>query len=168
MIRGLLVPGLVAALAACTVPERLPWLRPSQPQLEAETPENGRLRPRARPGAAAPAAGARTAEQFDTTTASERAAAAAEAAPAGGETDLGVTIASLGAVGEPGFWLKTPLVTAPAKGRVEYAATGAATAVELIPLAAEPGAGSRISLAAMRLIGAPLTGLPEVRVFRVE
>ncbi|MCZ7675957.1 MAG: hypothetical protein M5U35_08950 [Roseovarius sp.] len=41
-------------------------------------------------------------------------------------------------------------------------------AVDLIPLDAAPGAGSRISLAAMRLIEADLTALPELRVFRTD
>lgn len=127
---------------------------------------SGQAHPRARPGAAP--GDARTAEAFDTTSAEERRRAVAEAAGGGGETALGVTIASLGAVGEPGIWLKTPLVDAPAKGRVEYPEKGTRVAVDLIPLDAEPGAGSRISLAAMRLIGADLTALPELRVYRAK
>ena len=111
-------------------------------------------------------ADARTAEEFDTTSAAERIEAVEAAAESGAETDLGMTIASLGAVTEPGIWLKTPLVTSPAKGRVEYPAKGTAVAVDLIPLEGEPGAGSRLSLAAMRLLEADLTGLPEVRVYR--
>lgn len=130
---------------------------------------SARTHPRPRPGSvprAAPA-GASTADTFDTTTAEERRQAVAGAA-SGGETALGVTIASLGAVGEPGIWLKTPLVKAPAKGRVDYPAMGTSVAVDLIPLDAAPGAGSRISLAAMRLIEADLTALPELRVFRTD
>jgi len=122
--------------------------------------------PPARP--ASPPAGARTAEALDTTTARERARAVADAADSGGETDLGLTVASLGAVGEPGIWLKTPLVRTPAKGRIAYPAAGTAVAVDLMPLDAAPGAGSQISLAAMRLIGADLTALPELRVYRLD
>src|SRR6056297_2341008 len=108
-----------------------------------------------------------TADTLDTTSAEDR-AEAVEATAGGVTTDLGLTIASLGAVGEPGIWLKTPLVTAPARGRVEYPERGTAVAVDLIPLEAAPGSGSRISLAAMRLIEADLTALPELRVYRTE
>lgn len=77
---------------------------------------------------------------------------------------LGVTIASLGDPGEAGLWLKTPLVDAAAKGRVMY--EGKTADVELIPIPGEVGAGSRMSLAAFQALGAPITGLPEVEVFR--
>lgn len=109
---------------------------------------------------------ARTAEQFDTTTQAERAAAVVEASATGGARNLGTTIASLGAVAEPGIWMKTPLVSAPAKGRVDYPAKGTSVVVDLIPLEGDAGAGSQLSLAAMRLLEADLTGLPEVQVFR--
>lgn len=120
------------------------------------------------PADGVPAAGANTADSLDTTSEEERAAAVADAGPAGGESDLGVTIASLGEVSEPGIWLKTPLVEAPGRGRVEFPEKGTKVAVDLLPLDAEPGAGSRISLAAMRLLEADLTSLPEVRVYRTE
>jgi hypothetical protein len=90
-------------------------------------------------------------------------APAADAGPA----DLGTTVASLGAAGEPGLWLKTPLVDAPARGRVRYPAQGTEVEVELIPLDAAPGAGSRLSLEAMQALGADLTALPEVQVSRL-
>ncbi|MEQ9674550.1 MAG: hypothetical protein RLO10_08810, partial [Roseovarius indicus] len=109
-----------------------------------------------------------TADSLDTKSEYERAQAVAVAGAAGGETDLGVTIASLGAVAEPGIWLKTPLVQAEARGRVEFPEKGTKVAVDLIPLDAEPGAGSQISLAAMRLLEADLTSLPELRVYRTE
>ncbi|WP_113912589.1 hypothetical protein [Roseovarius dicentrarchi] len=108
---------------------------------------------------------ARTVTEFDTTTAADKAAAAA---PAAGGRDLGLTIASLGAAGEPGFWLKTPLVSAPGPGRVVYPANGKSVKVDLIPITGEAGAGSRMSLAALRVIDAPLTGLPELRVFSLD
>ena len=126
----------------------------------------------ATPSASAPAprpsTSARTVDEFDTTSAEDRAAAVAmaEAKPAG-EQKLGTTIASLGNPSEPGFWMETPLVKETTQGRVEYAGSGKSVAVELRPIEGEAGAGSRMSLAAMRLIEAPLTGLPEVLVFKM-
>lgn len=114
-----------------------------------------------------PPTDARTAEEFDTTSEEERAAAVTEAATTTAERSLGTTIASLGAVGEPGIWLKTPLVSAPAKGRVEFPEKGTSVALDLIPLDGDPGSGSRISLAAMRLLEADLTSLPELKVFQL-
>lgn len=105
---------------------------------------------------------ARTVEDFDTTSAEERAAAVATP-PASGERRLGTTIASLGSPSDPGLWFKTPLVTSVVQGRVEY--QGNSVTVELRPSGGEAGSGSQISLAAMRLLEAPLTGLPEVTVF---
>lgn len=104
---------------------------------------------------------ARTVEQFDTTTAEDRAAAVA--APSGGERRLGTTIASLGSPTDPGIWFKTPLVNGVTQGRIEY--NGNSVNVELRPSGGAAGAGSQISLAAMRLIEAPLTSLPEVTVY---
>jgi hypothetical protein len=77
---------------------------------------------------------------------------------------LGVTIASLGDATQPGFWLRTPLVTAAQKGRVSYAATGRSVDVDLIPIEGAETAGSRISLQAMMALGAGLTDLPELTV----
>jgi hypothetical protein len=85
-------------------------------------------------------------------------------APAPATGDLGLTVASLGTATEPGLWLKTPLVDAPGRGRVTYPANGRTVEVDLIPLDAPRGAGSRLSLAGFQALGAPLTGLPEVRV----
>ncbi len=110
-----------------------------------------------------PPAGARTAAQFDTTSEAERRAAQSAESTAG--TALGTSIASLGNPARPGFWLETPLVSSPAKGRVEYPVNGKWVAVDLIPIDGPASGGSRISLAAMRLLEAPLTGLPQVRVF---
>jgi hypothetical protein len=130
------------------------------------------MRPQARPAAAPaptdsplPAAGGASAEALDTTTEEERQAAVA-GGTSGGGASLGTTVASLGNPAEAGFWLKTPLVQAETPGRVVFPGTGQAVEVELRPSGAEPGGGSQISLAAMRALGAPLTGLPEVEVFR--
>ncbi len=109
---------------------------------------------------------ARTVEQFDTTTNLQRAEAANVAAAASGTRKLGKTVSSLGDPAQPGFWLKTPLVNAPVKGRVHYPGSGKSVAVDLIPIKGAKTAGSRISLAALRLLGAPLTGLPELTVYR--
>jgi len=117
-----------------------------------------------RPKPDEPAATAHTAEQFDTTTPKQRAEAVAHATD-GGAHKLGTTIASLGNPAEPGFWIKTPLVRKAGKGRVEYPATGKSVVVDLIPIDGPNTAGSRVSLAALRLLEAPLTGLPELIVF---
>lgn len=104
---------------------------------------------------------ARTVEQFDTTSAEDRAAAVTP--PIGGERRLGTTVASLGSPTDPGIWFKTPLVSEVTQGRVEY--NGNSVIVELRPSGGAQGTGSQISLAAMRLIEAPLTGLLEVTVY---
>lgn len=135
---------LVLLLAACAQVEP-----PRAPTGDAQT------RPVARPAQDA------TAETRDAATPAER-----QASAAGGGVSLGTTVASLGDPSEAGFWLKTPLVQAASPGRVEYAGTGQAVEVELRPSGTEAGGGSQISLAAMRALGAPLTGLPELRVYR--
>ena len=109
----------------------------------------------------------RTAEDFDTTTEAERqvAVAAAEAPPETPERSLGSTVASLGDATQPGLWLETPLVSAATPGRLAYGARGTSVLVELRPSGGAAGSGSRISLAAMRLLEAPLTDLPTLQVF---
>ncbi|QFT60307.1 hypothetical protein FIU94_15875 [Sulfitobacter sp. THAF37] len=109
-----------------------------------------------------PPPAARSAEALDTTTPEQRAAAAAPAAEGG--RSLGKTVASLGDATQPGLWLKTPLVSAEAKGRVTNPATGKSSAVTLIPRGGEATGGSQMSLSALRLIGASLTDLTEVEV----
>jgi hypothetical protein len=164
---------LLCCLAAGCGGQGLPGREPAgaAPAFEGAVVEGtGAARPMPRPdrGAAAPALrpppqGGRTAAAFDTTSEAERAAARAPA-PAGGRL-LGATIASLGSPAEPGFWLRTPLVQAPARGRVVVAATGAEAQVELLPSGGAPGSGSQLSLPAFRLLGLPLTALPELEVF---
>lgn len=110
-----------------------------------------------------PPAAARTAAQFDTTTAEERRAAATPAPAA--ERRLGETVASLGNPAEAGFWLRTPLVTSERQGRVVHPGTGASAAVTLIPNGGAAGAGSQLSLPAFRLLGLPLTDLPTLTVY---
>ncbi len=108
---------------------------------------------------------ARTVEQFDTTTAEDRAEAVAAPEPAT-ETRLGTTIATLGSPADPGIWLKTPLVTTLVAGRVVFGANGKSVNLELRPSGGAAGSGSQISLPAMRLLDAPLTGLLELTVYK--
>ena len=115
-----------------------------------------------------PDEGARTVEEFDTTTAADREAALAPAPGAGtesGDGRLGVTIASLGDPTLPGFWIKTPLVSEEKSGRIVYVTSGRSVQVTLIPSGGPVGGGSQVSLAAMRLLDAPLAGLPELVVY---
>lgn len=85
---------------------------------------------------------------------------AAASLPAGGR---GETVATLGDPTEPGLWLRTPLVRAEQEGRV-VTEGGASITLTLIPIEAEPGAGSRISLAAMQALGVSLTDLVSLTV----
>ena len=106
-----------------------------------------------------PPASARTVEDFDTTSAKDR----AEAAAVSGQGRLiGETVASLGDPSMPGFWLVTPLVNDVTTGQVALAGSDAGVEVELRP---GDGGSSRISLAALRLLGAPLTDLVTLEVF---
>lgn len=107
---------------------------------------------------------ARTVDQFDTTTAAQRDAAAA-APPVAAETALGTVIATLGDPADPGFWIKTGLVSAPRAGRLQDPATGASVQVELRPLDGAADTDGQTSLAALRTLGVPLTGLPELQVY---
>ena len=143
---------ILALLMGCTLPE----VDGAAPVLQ-ETPIEAAM-----PPPPPPPATATTVEEFDTTTAADRAAAVVVQASAA-EQRLGTTIASLGSPTEPGIWLKTPLVKSVRSGRVVY--QDKSVNVELRPSGGAPGSGSQISLAAMRLIGAALTGLPEIEVF---
>jgi len=131
----------------------------------------GGTRPMARPGelqieAPKPVQSARTVEQFDTTTIEQRTAAVTEGQAGTSGEKIGSTIASLGDPTEPGIWIKTPLVTKRQQGRVEYAVSGKSVAVELIPIDGPKTGGSRVSLAALRLLEAPLAGLPELIIYK--
>ncbi|MBD3787934.1 MAG: D-galactarate dehydratase [Sphingomonadales bacterium] len=138
--------------------------RPSAPSVAVQSPGLDTLRPLARPGARGAALGQRgqTAEALDTTTQAERDAAQAVDTASGAA--LGETLASLGSPTEQGFWLRTGLVTRVTQGRVERVDGSGAIRVELRPSGAAPGAGSQLSLAAFRALGAPLTELLPLRV----
>ena len=132
-------------------------VQPAAPQ--AQTPADPALTAAARPPTAAnPQA------SLDTTTPEQRAQAAAAPAPQAVTKVLGATVASLGSPTEPGFWLKTPLVTSQTAGRVTNKANGKSSAVTLIPIEGPATGGSRLSLPAMRLIEAPLTDLVDLTV----
>lgn len=118
--------------------------------------------PDSAPGATtapAPPRTARTVEDFDTTSAAAREAAATTST---GGTRLGTTIASLGDPARPGFWMMTSLVSAETQGRLEFPAKGTSAEVTLIP---SDGGSARVSLAALRLLDAPLADLSELVVF---
>ena len=151
-------PAVVAPNVEAAV---LPDLSPSRGEAFAPPIRPTVNLPQTRPDFPPPPPNARLVELFDTTTAEDRAAALA--APSGGGRRLGTTIASLGSPTDPGIWFKTPLVTEVTQGRVVY--QGNSVNVELRPSGGASGSGSQIALAAMRLIEAPLTGLPEVTVY---
>lgn len=164
-------------LAACggALPLARPAPPPAIPVAVIEDPGEDVLRPAARPrlAGALPATvapvparpQARTAEALDATSAAERAAARA-VAPGQGRR-LGETLAGLGPPAEQGFWLRTGLVDRVRAGRAETA-SGAAVAVELRPSGGPAGGGSQISLAAMRALDLPLTGLATLAVFVLD
>ena len=106
-----------------------------------------------------PPRNARTVEQFDTTTRAERAAAAS---PVAGGRQIGTVVASLGDPGRPGFWLETPLVSEERTGRLQNVANGRTVEVTLLPVS---DGSSRASLAALRVLEAPLGDLSELVVF---
>lgn len=151
---------VLAALSGCST-----GFLPFGKSPSAQSAPADATRPRARPQAVAPPAGARTAESFDATTPQERKAATAPSDASAPERELGRTVASLGDPGDPGLWARTPLVTTVRRGRLVYPANGKSVLVELRPLDAAPGSGSQVSLSALRLLGAPLTALPELIVF---
>ncbi len=154
------IPAICLGLSACT-------LLPFQPPDVAQEPGEEQVRPKPRPPSFAPLPpeDAVTTEDFDTTSSAERAAAADATADAQSEEALGNTIATLGSPTQPGFWLETSLVDIRRAGRVVAVANGESVLVELLPIEGPEGTGSRISLAALRLLGVGLTGLHELQVY---
>ncbi|WP_341366746.1 D-galactarate dehydratase [Yoonia sp. BS5-3] len=146
-----------AALAGCSSPS-MQGIFGTAPQAPAAIPAPT-LDPTPPPP---PPSNATTVDQFDTTSEEDR-AAATEVSDDSEAAELGVTIASLGSPAEPGIWLETPLVDVLTPGRITY--QDKTINIELRPSGGVPGSGSQISLAAMRLIEAPLTSLPELTVF---
>lgn len=123
----------------------------------------------------APQPAPRTAASVQTTATADMGAAtpvaatdsgAAAAVAAGAKGSLGTTVASLGAAGQGGLWLKTPLVKAKTNGRIVNTETGKSANVTLMPLAGG-GSGSQASIGALQAVGAGLTDLPTLEVFAV-
>ncbi|MGF6859789.1 hypothetical protein ABIE69_000344 [Rhodobacteraceae bacterium MBR-64] len=132
-------------------------------------PSNVRPAPPAAAAATAvPAAQSRggrlTAEGFDTSSQAERQAAR----DAAGGVLVGRTVASLGPPREQGFWLRTGLVRAEQPGRVVLAGTATSVKVTLRPMGGDPAAGGQLSLAAFRVLGVPLTTLPQLEVYTLR
>ena len=146
-------------LAGCLLPPVQVAPDAATPVVEAVAPVVETLDPTPAPP------NARTVEQFDTTTAEDRAAAVAKPEPAG-ETKFGTTIATLGSPADPGIWIKTPFVTEMVMGRAVYGANGRSVNLELRPSGGDAGSGSQISLPAMRLLDSPLTGLLELAIYK--
>ena len=169
MTRIILPLFIVAATAGCsTLSDRFGMDASQSEPAAASAPTDAPAEAATAPAAATPpaaspiATGGSSAEALDTTTAAER--EAASRAPASTGAALGTTVVSLGSATEPGLWLKTPLVDAEQPGRVTNPATGKSAAVTLIPLEGPATAGSRMSLPALRLIGASLIDLTTVEV----
>lgn len=169
MTRIILPLFIVAATAGCSnLAERF-GMETAQPEQAPAAAASAEASVDAQAEVAAPAPAASpiatsgaSAEALDTTTAAER--EAATRAPASTGATLGTTVASLGSATEPGLWLKTPLVKSEQPGRVTNPTTGKSASVTLIPLDGPATAGSRMSLPALRLIGASLTDLTTVAV----
>ncbi|SDE16403.1 hypothetical protein [Ruegeria marina] len=115
----------------------------SEPVVQAETPESG--------------------TQAEPEAAPEPVEAAADFQP--GWDGARQTIAGLGDPTVPGRWMETSLVSQERNGRVVLRKTGAMANVTLIPVAGDPGAGSRLSLEAMRALLAPIDQLVELDVY---
>ena len=73
------------------------------------------------------------------------------------------TVAGLGDPGRAGLWMETPLVKSRQNARV-IAPNGRSIVLTLEPITGDTGAGSRLSIGAMRSLGLPLTELVELRV----
>ncbi|MFQ5437362.1 MAG: hypothetical protein ACE5DK_00865 [Paracoccaceae bacterium] len=177
-----LLVAAVLALSACNLrllKKKPPFERPvadacdpaAGPCIEVQTPDQDTMRPRPRPGTPAQPAPAGegfvegvSAETLDKTSDKDK-EKALKTEEKVRETELGRTIASLGAVGQQGFWLKTPLVLKETQGRIVWADNGNSVNVTLMPKGGEATSGSQISLAAMRALEIPLTALPELIVF---
>ena len=159
----------LATLAACNAPSAPEWLRtePVVPaDIAADALDTSPVETLDTTPPPPPPVGANTAEEFDTTSAEDRAAALAPVEPAG-EERLGTTLATLGNPADPGIWIETGLVTTLTPGRVEVPGTGATINLELRPSGGSADAGSEISLPAMRLLSLPFTAIQELVVYRL-
>ena len=152
LIAALVTGAVLAGCADMNLPGWTPQtLRPAAQADPVAEPDTGPL----------PVSGARTAEALDRSTRAERAQAVSVSDRG---RPLGTTVATLGSPTEPGFWLKTPLVTSEQPGVVRSQQTAKRVSVTLVPIAGPVTAGSRISLAAMRALELPLTALAKLDV----
>ena len=96
------------------------------------------------------------------------AAAAPPPAPVAeaGVRKIGETVAALGLLDRSGFWLKTPLVSEEGPGEIVLKSSGKRIAVTLIPKDGPSGGGSQLSLAAISELGADMTALLTLEVYR--
>lgn len=104
-------------------------------------------------------AGGQSAAALDSVSDAQKAAAVA--APNAGAV-LGTVTVGLGSPAEAGLWLKSDLVSAPAKGRAVLA-NGNGVNVDLLPTTQ----GATLSFSAYRALGLGLTELPQVQVLRL-
>ncbi len=150
----------IALLAACDAPTLQSLFAPAPGPVGPPAPSET-LDPTPPPP---PPPTARTVDQFDTTSAEDRAAAVAPV-QVSGEQLLGTTNVSLGSAADPGIWLKTALVSELTPGRAVYSSNGKSVNLELRPSGGAVGSSGQMSLAAMRLLGIPFTALADVEVF---
>lgn len=154
MKKLILIPAFAITVTGCAgfdMPQIMPM--PTKPDSVAASP------------APRPPANAVTVDEFDTSSAEDRQDAVVSAPV--GEGAIGATVATLGDVADPGFWMETPLVSASKEGRIKSKITGRTVKVTLRPISGPSGAGSRVSLSALRLLDLPLTGLHELEVFNL-
>ncbi|QOL80658.1 hypothetical protein [Pseudooceanicola spongiae] len=134
----LLIPALTLALAGCEKMKMSETMRPTAPPIDTSVKVEAEVLP-------------------------ESAAEVSVRPPA--RPSKGRTVATLGAAGEPGLWLKTPMVKTVQKGRITAIETGTTISAQLIPINGPETAGSRLSLQAMQALGVPLAGLIEIDVY---
>ncbi len=97
------------------------------------------------------------------TVTSQTAALTAPTASAPSFSGGATTVAGLGDPGRAGLWMETPLVSSQRNARIT-APNGQSVIVTLEPMSGDQGAGSRLSIGAMRALGLPLTELVKVTV----
>jgi hypothetical protein len=154
-----LILTLTLPLSACVGT----W-KPNSGKANSGKPLFGWLTPTQKPSALQSlGTGGQSAAVFDSASAAQRAEATAQPSSALGADaagrPLGAVTVALGSPAETGFWLKSNLVSAPAKGRAVLE-NGAGVNVDLLPSTAP----AQMSLSAYRTLGLGLTDLPQMQV----
>lgn len=152
------------ALGACSMPNGGLFKSRTATDVTAQTPTETDLRPKPRPDAPSQSVIAPLTEDTATNVTDAEIAKASKPTVRP-EQDKGLTIASLGLLNEDGFWLSTPLVKTKVEGRAVVEKTGASVNLILLPNGEPAGSGSQLSIAAMQVLGVPITELVELRVF---